>query len=69
MTSELSCFKIDEDDGCVISYMAARHHAEALSLCLELTDGDTDSETFTVTLIPDDKVPDFKALLLCTSEF
>ena len=58
---DLNCFKIDEEAGCAIHYMAARHHGQALSLYLDETGG-TDSVVFTVTLIPDDKVPGFKVL-------
>lgn len=60
MGNDLKCFKIDEECGCAIHYMAARHHGEALNTYLELTGGDTDAETFAVTLIDDTKVPQVK---------
>ena len=54
----LHCYFID--DGGAEAYVAAEHAGEALHVYVSLQGGDCDSGEFTVSLVPDDKVPDFK---------
>ena len=56
--TNLNCYRI-EDGGATV-HMAARHAGEALNEYLGLQGGDCDGEEFTVTLVPDDKVPEFR---------
>lgn len=57
---KLKLYKIDEDMGGPESYVAARHHGEALSLLIELAGGEPETEEFTVTFVPDDQAPDVR---------
>lgn len=56
----INLYLVIEEGGGPESYVAARHHGEALSLVIDLAGGEPEAEEFTVTHIRDEKCPDVK---------